>query len=96
MFGKAKNHNSNLWKSKNSEFQCLKKPKFTLLMFGKAKNQNSNVWKGENLEFQCLEKAKTRIQIFLEGRGWGCFSLYFCLREDDILNSLIQHKPERS
>ena len=65
-------------------------------MFGKAKNQNSNVWKGENPEFQCLEKAKTRIPIFLEGRGWGCFSLYLCSSEDVILNSLIHHKPERS
>ena len=43
MFGKAKIQNSNVWKSKKSEFQCLEKPNTRIPMFGKAKNQNSNV-----------------------------------------------------
>ena len=30
MFGKPKNQNSNVWKSQNSEFQCLEKPKSIL------------------------------------------------------------------
>ena len=44
MFGKAKIHNSNVWKSQNSQFHCLEKEKPRIAMFGKAKNK----------EFQCL------------------------------------------
>ena len=44
MFGKAKIHNSNVWKSQNSQFHCLEKEKSRTAMFGKAKNK----------EFQCL------------------------------------------
>ena len=44
MFGKAKIHNSNVWKSQNSQFHCLEKEKSRIAMFGKAKNK----------EFQCL------------------------------------------
>ena len=63
MFEKAKIFNSNGWKSKNQEFQCLEKlnpdfqylekPKSRFPMFGKAKIQNSDYWKSKNLEFQC-------------------------------------------
>ena len=44
MFGKAKIHNSDVWKSQNSQFHCLEKEKSRIAMFGKAKNK----------EFQCL------------------------------------------
>ena len=47
MFGKAKIHNSNVWKSQNSQFQCLEKPKFTIPLFGKGKVENCNVWKSQ-------------------------------------------------
>ena len=44
MFGKATIENSNVWKSQNSEFQCLgsQNPEFQLK---KGKIQNSDVWK---------------------------------------------------
>ena len=35
-FGNAKIHNSNAWKRKSLEFQCLEFPKFLIPMFGKA------------------------------------------------------------
>ena len=44
MFGKAKIHNSNVWKSQNSQFHCLEEEKSRIAMFGKAKNK----------QFQCL------------------------------------------
>ena len=45
MFGKTEIHNSNVWKSQNTEFQSLEKPQLRIPMFGKAKTLNSNVWK---------------------------------------------------
>ena len=39
MFGKAKIHNSNVWKSQNSQFHCSEKEKSRIAMFGKAKNK---------------------------------------------------------
>lgn len=73
MFGKAKIENSNVWKSQNSEFQCLenqnpefqlcwKKPKYRIPMFGKAKIQNSKVWKGENTELDVWKFQNTAFQ----------------------------------
>ena len=78
MFEKAKNQNSNVWKSQSLEFQCLEKPKFRIPMFGKAKIQNSNVWKGQNSEFQCLEKHIDILRSLNKGvferctQGCGC------------------------
>ena len=51
MFGVAKIRNSNVWKRKSPEFQCLELPKFLIPMFGKAKLNNSNVWKRKSAEF---------------------------------------------
>ena len=45
MFGKTEIHNSNVWKSQNTEFQSLEKPQLRIPMFGKAKTLNFNVWK---------------------------------------------------
>lgn len=45
MFRKTKIHNSNVWKSQNTEFQSLEKLQLRIPMFGKAKTLNSNVWK---------------------------------------------------
>ena len=52
------------YKSQNSEFWSLEKPKFRILKFGKAKIQNSNVWKSQKREFQSLEKPKLTIPMF--------------------------------
>ena len=54
--GKKKIVNSNVWKSKHPEIQCLEKVNSRIIMFGKTKNDNSNVWKTKNWEQQCLEK----------------------------------------
>ena len=54
MFGIVKIPNSILWKSQNSEFQCLEKPKI----------KNSNDWNRQNSYFQCLEMPKLRIPVF--------------------------------
>ena len=100
MFGKAIMQNSNVRKTKNPDCLCLEKSKIS----------KSSVWKRQNFEFQCLEKLQFRIPICgkakiqnsnLSGRPRLVmlkeeFSLYFCSREDDILNSLIQNKLERS
>ena len=64
MFGKAKIHISNVWKSQNSQFQCLKKEKSRIPTFGNAKIHNSNAWKRKSLEFQCLELPKFPIPMF--------------------------------
>ena len=45
--GKKKIVNSNVWKSKHPEIQCLEKVN-SRIMFGKTKNDNSNVWKTKN------------------------------------------------
>ena len=47
MFGKAKIHNSNVWKRKSAELQCFAELKFLMPMFGKAKIHFSNFWKSE-------------------------------------------------
>ena len=58
MFGKAKIQNFIVWKSQNSQFQCLEKKKSRIPIFGSAKIPTSSVWKSHNSLFQCLEKAK--------------------------------------
>ena len=50
MFGKAKIHDSSVWKRKSAELQCFAEPKFLIPMIGKASNK----------EFQCLEKSKIK------------------------------------
>ena len=50
MFGKAK----------NSDFQCLEKPKFRIPMFGKTKIQNCNVSKSQNQFYLEISSVNTR------------------------------------
>lgn len=54
MFGKAQIENSNVWKRKNREFQCLEKGNSRNPMFKKGKSFG----KTNNHEFDCLEKPK--------------------------------------
>ena len=54
MFGIAKTHNSNVWKSQKERIP----------MFGIKKILNSNLWKSQNSQFHCLEKGNARIAIF--------------------------------
>ena len=54
MFGNAKIKNSSVWKSQNSQFQCLEKPKI----------KNFIDWNRQNSYFQCLEMRKFRIPMF--------------------------------
>ena len=43
MFGKAQILTSNVWKSENRQFQCLKKTRSSIPIIGKAQILNSTV-----------------------------------------------------
>ena len=57
MFRKTKIHNSNVWKSQNTEFQSLEKLQLRIPMFGKAKTLISNVWKVK------IQNANVKVKI---------------------------------
>ena len=90
MFGKAKIHNPNVWKSQNPEVQCLEKPKSRIPMFGKAKIQNFNVRKSKTLEFNKLQNLQNYISLPSVGGVW----IFSGITYNPVINQVLSGEQQ--